>query len=263
MGATELIRIGEHVYPPQRTVEGRQRVVGLLLAEAGVAPERVEPLTDAILATVNLNGPHVCSCLHVEGGDDPAHGHGFYQCPECGGLCCTERWSGHAVMGLRWMELMQQQHRHGQIVVRGLNYVQDRLLEAVDQIAAVIPPVQQKAAMKGAIRRWLADLSHIWHQSSLGDYLYQTGDIRGGPTTPRVYEESAERLGEKLAAVTSGISPEGFLARFAPTDAITPEEALRRAHQRQPTPAPVALPDADVPDPIIVPTPEEMGVPRR
>lgn len=132
-----------------------------------------------------------------------------------------------------------QQQRYGRVVVQGLAYIQERMLEAAEQIAVLVPPVQQKQAMRDMLRCELGHLSHIWHQSTLGDYLYQTGDQRGGPTTARTYEESAAQLGAKLAAITDGTTPEQFMARFAYPDTITPEEALRRSVR-----APVALPAA-------------------
>lgn len=162
----------------------------------------------------------LCSCLHVEGGSDPAHGHGWFQCPDCGGMCVTEKWCGHAVAGLRWMEAMMQQHRHGQIVVQGLNFIQDRMLEAATRM---LPPAQGREIGR-MIQRELGNLSHIWHQSSMGDSLYSKDEAR-----PRLYEESADVLAQKLAAVTNGVSPEEFLRAFAPRDTITPAEALQRA----------------------------------
>lgn len=223
-----------HLYPPQKDVAGRERVVALLVKELGATDEQATALTARILAVVNLAGNKTCTCLHVEGGSDPAHGHGFYQCHECGGLCCSERWTGHAVMGLRWMELMMQQHRHARIVVQGLNYIQERMQTGVAQIAERVPPKMQKPAMLGLIARELANLSHIWFQSSMGDYLYDVSEARGGgPAKARIYEEPAGVLAEKLAALTSGITPEAFLERFAHPDHLTPAQALARAMPKE------------------------------
>jgi len=186
----------------------------LLQSDAGLTSEQAEAVVPQILAAVNLLGPKLCTCLHVDGWSDPAHGHGYYQCETCGGLCCSERWVGHEVMGLRWMELMMQHHRHSQVVVRGLNFIQERMLGAIEVIARTVPPERQKAVVRRLVETELGNLSHIWFQSVMGDYLYQTGETRGGPTTPRIYEESAERLVEKLHALKSGCTPEEFRASY-------------------------------------------------
>ena len=238
-------------YPPQLEPRGRAEVVALLLqSDAGLTSEQAEAVVPQILAAVNLLGPKLCTCLHVDGWSDPAHGHGYYQCETCGGLCCSERWVGHEVMGLRWMELMMQHHRHSQVVVRGLNFIQERMLGAIEVIARTVPPERQKAVVRRLVETELGNLSHIWFQSVMGDYLYQTGETRGGPTTPRIYEESAERLVEKLHALKSGCTPEEFRAQFEFQDALAPEEALTRVEESrhrnlEAARVPAALPEAE------------------
>lgn len=225
-----------HLYPPQREPEGRAHVVALLAQTAlGVTAEQADALAWKILAAVNLAGNKICTCLHVEGGTDPAHGHGYYQCDECGGLCCSERWTGHAVAGLRWMELMMQQHRHSRIVVQGLNFILERMCLGIEGIAAGVPAgPKQKRAMRDLVCRELSNLSHIWFQSSLGDYLYDVSEARdGGPAKARIYEEPVGVLGEKLAAITGGITPEAFAERFAYQDHLTPAQALARAMPKE------------------------------
>jgi len=239
-----------HLYAPQTEPQGRSAVTAILLRDAGLDDATVAALVPKILATVNLMGPKLCTCLHVEGGTDPAHGHGYYQCETCGGLCCSERWCGHEVSGLRWMELMMQHHRHSQVVVRGLKFVHERLDRLVEWIAASVPPAHQKAAMHQALTQELGNLSHIWFQSVMGDYLYQTGEQRGGPTTARIYEEPAGVLAEKLAALKGGITPEAFIEKFGHKDHLSPEEALARVEvterkRREAQTEPAALPEAE------------------
>lgn len=236
VGRWTLVRVGEHWFhnPPSDDIDPDYLCgASAVWNEDSARAQNFKELTEKILATVNLNGNKVCTCLHVEGGSDPAHGHGYYQCETCGGLCCSERWAGQAVQGLRWMELMMQQHRHSQIVVRGLNFIQERLQAGVTMISERVPREQQKAAVLRLIARELANLSHIWFQSSMGDYLYQTGEQRGGPTTARIYEEPAGELAEKLAMVTGGATPEAFLERFGYADALTPAQALARAMPKE------------------------------
>lgn len=222
VAAGALLQIGDEVFPPQKAVEGRQRVVGLLLAEQGVAPDRIEALTDAILATVNLNGPHLCSCLHVDGGSDPAHGHGFYQCGECGGLCVSERWCEHEIFGALWIEQVMQQNRHGHVVLKGLSWALGRLKMAVEKIAQTIPPGRQKLAILQAIDASGAMLSDYWHQNSLGFDLY---DARG--ETEKLYERTPENLQRVLRAVKSNTPIEAMVAEFQ-FQPLSPAMAMER-----------------------------------
>lgn len=225
-GPSAFLEVAGQQYPPQLTPRGRGEVTRLLLDEAGVAPDLAATVADKILAAVNLMGPHLCSCLHVDGGSDPAKGHGYYQCDTCGGLCCSERWCGHEVMGLVWMESVMQQNRHGHIVVKGLNWLSGRLKMAIEKIAQTVPREHQKLAVLQAIDEGLAALSDIWHQQSLGHDLY---DARG--QEERLYEQSTETLGRKLHALKAGTSQEAFLSEFQ-TPVLTPAAYLDRKLQR-------------------------------
>ena len=188
-------------------------------------------LVDKILAAINLNGNRVCLCPHVEGSSDPAHCHGWLTCETCGGQCVSERWVLHEVNGLVTIETWMQQHHMSKVVVRGLNFVLERLHLGIELIArGVRPGPHQKQAMKDLVKRELGNLSHIWFQSSMGDYLYSVPERSGLPADamPRLYEQTAEVGSAKLKALKQQMPVEEFMARFSYTDPLTPAQALAR-----------------------------------
>ena len=220
------------LYPPQKDVKNRAEIVALIAQELGATSEQAEAFATRMLAVVNLAGNHNCDCLHVEGASDLAHGHGYYQCPECGGNCCEERWVLHAVNGLIHIETWMQQHQMSKVVVRALNFILERIQLGIEMISrSVRPGPSQKQAMKDLVTRELGNLSHIWFQSSMGDYLYSVPQRSGLPedAMPRMYEQTAEVGGAKLKALTQGVSAEEFMERFSYKDPLTPAQALARA----------------------------------
>jgi len=218
-----------HLYAPQTEPQGRSAVTAILLRDAGLDDATIAAVVPKILAAINLSGPKLCSCLHVEGASDPMQGHGYYQCETCGGLCCSERWTGHAVATLRWTELVMQQNRHGHCVMQGLAWAKRELHTWIDRMLQTVPPVHRPLAMKQIVDHVLTNLSHIWHQQSLGNDLYQTMDP---DRHPRIFEESADRLAEKLKALAQGMLTEEFIATYQ-QPVLSPEEALARVQMRK------------------------------
>lgn len=274
--------LGQARYPPQRTPEGREAVTALLLRDAGVSADAVPQLVQRILAAVNLSGPHLCTCLHVDGGSDPAHGHGFIPCDQCGGLCVTERWCGHEVMALVWFEAMRQQHHMGSALAKAMNTMQDRLIQDVAALAQRTPPESLFPAIRARIRDWGSFVLHYVAQNCLGNYLYQK-EHRTEPG--RLYEWDGDEVTRRLSAVKAGAfaHAEAYIEAH-PTPLLTDEAVMERAaavqhtHElagrlgfdttapdlRRTTPTPSALPEAQPPETIeTAPVQERVPVARR
>ena len=205
---------------PQHVPEGRDRVVDILAASGVTDPA----VADRIMAAVQHRGIRKCTCTHVEGGSDPAHQHTFYDCEKCGGLCTTERWSGHEVMTLNWYERMRQYHQATQALVRGLNFAQDGLQRDIVRLAQTVPAERLHAAIQQRIRDWMTFVCHYVLENTQGNFLYQ----KRHETEPgRTYEWDGDDLTARLVDAKR-LTPEAYMDKY-PVALLTEQEAMERA----------------------------------
>lgn len=260
-----LLQIGDKLYGPQRTGEGRKEVLRILIEDhratfrqevarlvQGTAwkplvkmalallkapPRSVEETADTILRFAPNTGLHICQ------------GHSLFdpkveQCDKCGGYRSTAMYTLGEVAAFRLVDRMDAFIDQSGILVENLTHVERQMFAAVDE--AIADP-DERAVAKRVISHWLGNVGRMWAERAGGDSMFQhQAAFNDDPAVKRAWEESdadvpgqhsrlwarMEHVQDMLGSdLTTAEAVREHRAKFQWQQRLTPTEALERADQ--------------------------------